>query len=210
MITYKELKKRIIEISYKHKLSHLGSNLTAVGIIDEIFSEMNEEDKFVLSSGHAGLALYVVLEKYYGTNAEDTFNHHGVHPDRCSKCRIDVSSGSLGHGIGIAVGYALANPKINVYCLMSDGECSEGSVHEALRIKFEQKVDNLKVYVNYNFWGAYKHIDDLHLAPSGLEKIKIVRGTMAHLAPFPFLKNQDAHYYTMTEEDYKLAMENLK
>jgi len=210
MITYKELKKRIIDISYKHKLSHLGSNLTAVGIIDEIFKIKKSDEKFILSSGHAGLALYCVLEKYGGKNAEQIFNHHGVHPDRCVRCGIDCSSGSLGHGVGIALGIALADRSVKSFVLLSDGELSEGSCHEALRIKHEQKLDNLKVYVNYNFWGAYKHIDDLHLSPSGLEKIKIVRGTMAHLAPFPFLKNQDAHYYTMTEEDYNLAMENLK
>ena len=64
MIVNKELKKRILEISYKKKLSHLGSCLTAVDIIDEIFKIKKPDEKFVLSSGHAALALYVVLEKY--------------------------------------------------------------------------------------------------------------------------------------------------
>jgi transketolase N-terminal domain/subunit len=63
-----ELEKRILEISYKNKLSHLSSNLTAVNIIDEIYCIKGNTNPFILSSGHAGLALYVVLEKYYGIN----------------------------------------------------------------------------------------------------------------------------------------------
>lgn len=208
MITNKELKKRIIEISYKKKLSHIGSCLTAVDIIKEIYDKKKPEEKFVLSSGHAGLALYVVLEAFGGRNAEEIFDHHGVHPDRCDLCGIVCSSGSLGHGIGIAVGMALAARNNNSYCLVSDGEISEGSVHEALRIKDEQKLDNLKVYVNFNFWGAYKKINDLYLAPSGVEKLTVVRGARTNKL-FPFIKDQDAHYKVMNEEDYEQAMEIL-
>src|SRR2546427_251920 len=63
-MTNKDLKKRIIEISYKNKLSHIGSCLTAVDIIDEIYAIKKPNEKFILSSGHAGLALYCVIEKY--------------------------------------------------------------------------------------------------------------------------------------------------
>ena len=77
-----DLKKRILEIAYKHKLSHLGSYLSAVGIINEIYKFKKPEDIFILSSGHAALALYVVLEKYEGKNAEELFLKHGGHPHR--------------------------------------------------------------------------------------------------------------------------------
>jgi len=77
---------RIIEISKKLGLAHLGSNLTSVDIIDEIYSIRKDDEPFILSSGHAGLALYVVIEKYYKINAENIFAHHGTHPDRCDKC----------------------------------------------------------------------------------------------------------------------------
>ena len=76
------LKSRIFEISYKNKISHLSSNISSVDIIDEIFSIKKNEDIFILSNGHAGLALYVVLEKYYGINAEELYQKHGVHPHR--------------------------------------------------------------------------------------------------------------------------------
>ena len=61
-----DLKKRILEVAYKHKLSHLGSYLSAAGIIDEIYGNKNPDDIFILSSGHASLALYAALEKYEG------------------------------------------------------------------------------------------------------------------------------------------------
>ena len=204
----KDLKRRIIDISYRHKLSHLGSCLTAVDIIDEIYSVKKTGEKFVLSSGHAGLALYCVIEKYEGLDAEKIFKHHGVHPDRCKECHIDCSSGSLGHGLPIAVGMALADRSKNVYCLISDGECSEGSIWEGLRIADEQKLNNLKVYLNFNGWGAYKKIDRyfLKLRLKNFFNVEIKETDVEQL---PFLKGQDAHYKVMNEEEYKQAMEIL-
>lgn len=200
-IANKDLKRRIIEISYKNKLSHLGSCLTAVDIIDEIFKTKKENEKFILSSGHAGLALYVVLEKYLGLDAELIFKHHGVHPDRCSECHIDCSTGSLGNGLPIAVGMALAN-KRNVYCLISDGECSEGSIFESINVIKRYELDNLKLYLNYNGWGAYMKTDNVILPCYG----------KWHRTKFelPFLIGQEAHYKVMNEKEYKQAMGILK
>ena len=201
-ITNKDLKKRIITISYTHKLSHLGSNLTAVDIIADIYSKMDiHRDKFILSSGHAGLAQYVVIEKHQGKNAEDIFKHHGVHPDRCKECYLWASTGSLGHGIGIAVGMALANRNRNIYCLISDGECSEGSVWEAFRIIKEQDLTNLSIYLNFNGWAAYK---ETYLGSMPTENVE-----HTNVNDFPFLKGQDAHYKVMTDQEYQQALEIL-
>ena len=65
-----DLKERKLDIAFWNKLSHLGSYFSSVGIINKIFEEKNEEDIFILSCGHAALALYVVLEKYYGIDAQ--------------------------------------------------------------------------------------------------------------------------------------------
>lgn len=220
----KDLKKRIIEISYKLKLSHLGSCLTAVDIIKEIFDQKKPDEKFVLSSGHAGLALYVVLEEVskrdiegmYGVlknvhpierDAEKIFNHHGVHPDRCADCGIDFSTGSLGQGLPAAVGMALADRKKNVYCLISDGECAEGSIAEAMRIAAQNKLDNLHVYVNINGWAAYQDTDWYDLPRQNSYVDTVYRYTTNEL---PFLHEIDAHYHVMTEEEYGQAMEILK
>jgi transketolase len=134
-----DLKKRILEIAYKNKLSHLGSYLSSLGIIEEIYKKKNPEDIFILSSGHAALALYVVLEKYENKNAEYLLKKHGGHPHRDEENGIYCSTGSLGMGITVAVGRALANPKRKVYVLISDGECAEGSIWEALRFIYDQK-----------------------------------------------------------------------
>src|SRR3972149_3321460 len=153
-----DLKKRIVDISYKKGLSHLGSCLSAVDLIDEVYAVKEEKDSFILSAGHAAMALYVVLEKYYKHDAEMLYDLHGTHPNRDIEHGLECSTGSLGHGLPIALGMAMANKNKNVFCLISDGECSEGSIWEALRIGWEFKVSNLIVLVNVNGFGAYKKI----------------------------------------------------
>ena len=149
---------RIIEISKKHHLSHLGSSLTAVNIIDEIYQLKKEDEPFILSCGHAGLALYTVREKYYGFDAEKLYLKHGTHPHRDLADKIYCSTGSLGMGLGIAVGMALADRTKKVYCLISDGECFEGSIYEAANVIRKYDINNLKVYINWNKYSAYDKV----------------------------------------------------
>ena len=70
-----KLRQRILDIAYNNKLSHLGSYFSSLEIIDEIYNKINKDDIFILSSGHAALALYVCLEKYYGLDAEVLFRN---------------------------------------------------------------------------------------------------------------------------------------
>lgn len=184
------LKDRIIELSRKHGLSHLGSCLTAVDIIQDIYQTKKDDEKFVLSCGHAGLALYVVLEQY-GFNAEDLLHRCGIHPERGEG--IDCSTGSLGQGLPIALGMAMADKDKNVYCLISDGESSEGTTWESANTMSKYGVTNLKVYLNFNGWSAYdpvpeeRMIDIKMMMPS----IKIIK---TNFDDFDFLNGQDAHY----------------
>lgn len=197
------LLKRILEIAYKNKLSHLGSYISSVEIIDEIYSTMDDDDIFILSSGHAALALYVCLEKYHGHDAEELFNKFGGHPHRDEKFNIHCSTGSLGLGITIALGRAIANPNKKIYVLLSDGECAEGSVWETLKTIYEQNIKNIEVYVNINGYAAYMEVDTVYLAnrlTSFLPKINIRYTTVEKL---PFLKGLNAHYHVMSESDYK-------
>ncbi len=157
--TIDKLNQRILDISINHKLSHLGSCFTALPLIYKIYNEKKHQDKFVLSSGHAGLALYVVLEHFYGVDAEHLLETYGIHPERTLENFIDVSTGSLGLGITIATGIALANSDIKVYCLISDGESAEGSIWEALRFIDEKEIKNIEIHVNVNGWAAYKPVD---------------------------------------------------
>ena len=203
------LKKRIIEIAYKHKLGHLGSYFSSVGIIDDIYSNMCTDDIFILSSGHAALALYVVLEKYKGVDAEELFLKHGGHPHRDEKNYIHCSTGSLGLGITIALGRAIANKNRKVHVLLSDGECAEGSVWEALKTIQEENISNLIVHVNINGYAAYKEVDQVYLSrrlTAFLPEINLHYTTVEH---FPFLKGLNAHYYVMNYENYQHAVSEL-
>ena len=201
-----DLKKRILEIAHKHKLSHLGSYLTAVDIIDEIYRIKNPNDIFILSSGHAALALYVVIEKYEGKNAEELFLKHGGHPHRDEKNGIYCSTGSLGLGITIAVGRALANKNRKVHVLISDGESAEGSVWEALRFIKENNLPNIEIYVNVNGYAAYDKVDVKYL----VDRLKVFLPSInigyTSVNQYPFLRGLNAHYHVMSEKDYKSTL----
>jgi transketolase len=199
-----KLNQRIFDISVSHKLSHLGSCFTALPIIFEIFETKKPEDKFVLSSGHAGLAYYVVLEHFYGVDAEHLLETHGIHPERDLENHIDVSTGSLGLGITIATGMALADQSIKIYCLVSDGECAEGSVWESLRFIDEHEIKNIEVYANVNGWSAYKTVDSEKLVnrlTSFLPSINIRYTDVNDIIEFP--TPLSAHY-EMATENHKL------
>ena len=151
---------RIIEISKNLHLSHVGSCLTACDIIEEIYTAKKKDEKFVLSCGHSGLALYVVLEKHYGLDAEELFLKHGTHPHRDVLDHIHCTTGSLGMGLPIALGMALADRTKNVYCLISDGELFEGTIWESANVIQKYHVSNLKVYLNFNGWSAYDKVEE--------------------------------------------------
>lgn len=197
------LKNRLLELCYLNKLHHLGSYFSALKIIDEIYEEMNSEDIFILSNGHAVAALYVVLEKYYGFNAQELLDKYGDHPKIDEEHKIYCSTGSLGMGLLVAVGRAWGNRQRNVFCLISDGEAAEGCIWEALRFAKEQKLDNLKIYLNANGFCAYDTVDVEYLEKRILafnENVKIIKTTVEH---YDFLKGIDAHYYCMNENDYE-------
>jgi transketolase len=230
----KETRRRIIELSYRSNLSHIGSCLTAIDIIDTIYRDKTRTERFVLSSGHAAIALYIILEKYGFMDSLSRERLH-IHPDRNPDLGIDVSTGSLGQGLPIALGMALADKHKTVYCLSTDGECAEGSIWESLRIIYEKRIGNLIIVINANGWGAYDPIPtrlllnrirgfgfktitvDGHNIVKLTEAIKTAKNTQPAIVvaktnseQLGFLKGQDAHYYVMNEFDYKLALERFK
>lgn len=198
-----KLERRIIDISYKLHLSHIGSCLNCVNIIDKIYMVKKKEEPFILSNGHAFLAHAVILEKYEGKDAEELAVKHGTHPNRCLEDGIYCSTGSLGQGLPIAVGLAMADKTRNVYVLTSDGELNEGSMWEALRIAAEHRLENLRITVTANGFGAYCIIDpdwlDMRLQsfyPTLLVKTNMVRWP-------DFLNGLDGHYIVLDEAKYQ-------
>lgn len=197
------LEKRVIELSYKHKLSHIGSCMTAVNVLDRMMQVKKKDEPLVLSSGHAGLALYVALEAWEFVDAEKLLEKHGVHPNRDLENKIYVAAGSLGSAISIAVGMAIANRARNVYVLLSDGECAEGSVWEALRVASDLRLENLRIVVNCNGYGAYHKID-IETLEARLKMFYPVLCVKTNTFSLPYyLQGLQAHYHVLTDAQYE-------
>ena len=201
---------RLLKLLYDHNEEHVGSCFTCIDIIDSIFKTKNEDDIFINSNGHSAYALYAILEKYHGIDADYLAKKHGGHPNFDENDRIYCSTGSLGSGLPIAIGRAIGNPNRKVYVTISDGECAEGSVWESLRFINDANIKNIEVHVNANGWACYDEIDvDL------LEKrIKsFLPSAVYHrtsVEQFPFLTGLSAHYIKLTEEQYNQGIKILK
>lgn len=155
----KHLKQRILNISYKYKLSHIGSCLGEIEALFIIYGIMSEKDIFCLGNSHAFLALAVILEDVYGLDAECLSQKHGTHAGIDLENKIYCSGGSLGLVEPIAMGLAVYNPNLNIYLTSSDGGMAEGSIWEVLRYKADENLSNLKWYIVCNGWGAYRKIN---------------------------------------------------
>jgi transketolase len=196
---------RALSISYKNKMSHIGSVLSTLPIIWDIFKIKTDKDFFVLSNGHAGIALYTVLEKIYGLDAEALFECHGVHPIRSA--HIDCSTGSLGCGLPIAAGMALGNPN-KVYCIISDGECAEGSIWEALRFINDFNITNLRVYIDMNGLSAYGSINEDLLEKRLRAFYPAIIINRTRLKQYSFVYGQSYHYKILDEREFKMMRES--
>jgi transketolase len=152
------IRERILEISKKYGLTHVGSNLSCLPVLVEIYERKKPEDLVILDNAHAHLAHLAVMEAYKNLpNIEDRLKAFGIHCDRFAGC--DASGGSLGHGLGIAIGRAVVNPNRDVYVIVSDGSTQEGSFFEALRMAYLLNLKNLKIYTNFNAYTAVAKID---------------------------------------------------
>lgn len=200
-VSLKDLQIRLLDQSFKHQSHHLGSAFSTLPILFEIFQEKKKTDKLVLSNGHASASLYIALEAFHGHSSDVYFETMGDHPKRNLELDVDCSTGSLGMGITVAVGMALADFQRTVYCVISDGECAEGSVWEALRFASMQRLSNLKIYVNINNFVAYDEIDGVKLANEiqAVNPNVLIRHTT--LYPFDDYRLQ-AHYMKMSKEEY--------
>lgn len=169
------LRSRIIENSSKTGTPHLGSCLSCVDIlvalyfkilkIDPSNPQWTKRDRFILSKGHGAPALFQVLAmrgfypearlEQYGQDGS-VFAEHPPTPSHLAG--IEAATGSLGHGLPMGLGMALAsriqNLPYRVYVVLGDGECNEGTIWEAALLAAAQKVTNLCVVVDFNKWQA--------------------------------------------------------
>lgn len=165
-----DIRIRSIQMIHEAGASHVGGCLSMADIIAVLYGQVlrvdpacptaPDRDRFVLSKGHACASLYVALARsgFFPESWLDSFykndGHLFGHATHTGVPGIEVSTGSLGHGLPIAAGMAFAGKRaqqgFRVFCLLSDGECDEGSTWEAAMIAGHHKLDNLVAIVDYN------------------------------------------------------------
>ncbi len=183
----REFRRQIVEITYRCGKAHIGSALSCIDIVACLYLGVlrvnpknprnSRRDRFILSKGHGCLALYILLAErgYLKKEALFSFCQFGTalggHPDMQVIPGAEASSGSLGHGLSIGLGMAIAgkvdNSSYKVHVLLGDGECQEGSVWEAVMAAPHFKADNLVAIVDNN----------------GLQVLDSVENTLSTLQP---------------------------
>ena len=154
------MRKLILDAAFFAKHGHMPSALSIVEIIVAIDELKNEDDVFVLSKGHGCLAFYAHLVLNGVVNEEELrsfgkkSNKLGGHPDRNKLDEIYASTGSLGHGLPICVGSAMARKIQNklgtIFCVIGDGESNEGSIWEACMVASKNELNNLVCIIDNN------------------------------------------------------------
>jgi len=165
-----DIRKKIVQLVATAGGGHVGGGLSMTEIlltmyyhilnIDPKNPNKSDRDRFILSKGHGGVGICPVLADvgYYPENMLADFNQYlspfGMHPDMKKVPGIDMSTGSLGHGlsisVGLAIGARLDKASWRVFCLLGDGECNEGSVWEAAMAAHHYKLGNLIAIVDRN------------------------------------------------------------
>jgi transketolase len=169
-LTATRFRTEILEMIVGARGSHIASAFSIIDILTVLYDQVllidpkhpenPKRDKFVLSKGHGCAALYVTLANY-GFFPKKVLASYcmpggilGGHPDSSRVPGVETSTGSLGHGLSVAVGFALAQKidksSARVYCLVGDGECNEGAIWEAIQVAAHHKLDNLTLIVDDN------------------------------------------------------------
>jgi len=218
----KHIRKKILKMVFNSQTSHIGSSLSIVDILTVLYFKIlsidpknpwsEDRDRFILSKGHACASLYatLALRGFFSEEILDTYClDGGVLPGHSTMhCApgVEVSTGSLGHGLSMGVGMAIATKhdkrNYRVFVILSDGECDEGSVWEAAMFASQHKLDNLIAIIDRNKLQAFGRTEEV----VGLEPLKdkwtafgwAVKEIDGHnfseiektLAQVPFIKNK--------------------
>jgi transketolase len=173
--TARLIRARIVENSHRTGTPHLGSCLSCVDILVALYCHVlaidpakpraPDRDRFLLSKGHAAPALFQVLalQNFFPESLLDHYGEDGTllgeHPPTPDDLPgIEAATGSLGHGMPMGLGMALAGHiqglDYRVFALLSDGECNEGSIWEAAMFAAAQRLDRVTAIVDFNKWQA--------------------------------------------------------
>ena len=166
----KKIRRHVVEMTHFGNSSHVGSCLSIADILAVLYGdvlridpnnpELSNRDRFILSKGHAGAAVYATLAEigYFSTEKLREHYQNGSifsgHVSQKGIPGVEFSTGSLGHGLGVSAGMAFAAKRgkldFRVFTLLSDGECDEGSNWEAILFSAHHKLGNLIAVVDYN------------------------------------------------------------
>jgi transketolase len=173
-------RRRILDISQQVSALHVAPAFSCIEIVDVIYNTLMRrgangqyDDVFLMSKGHGCMIQYVILEEQ-GTLSRDDLDHYckatgrlGAHPDYGTP-GIAASTGSLGHGLGIAVGQAFAEKlkgsDTRIFCVLSDGEFQEGSTWEALMMAANLGLSNLIIMMDNNDFSGLERMSEGHKA----------------------------------------------
>ncbi len=170
----RRIRAKLVEMSNEAGTPHLGSSLSCVDILVAIYWSILKidpknpydqgRDRFILSKGHAATTLYTTLafRGFFPVELLDSFAKPrsclAEHPGPRCVPGVEAATGSLGHGLSLGLGMALAGRiqgrPYRAFVVMSDGECNEGSVWEAALFAPVHKLNNVVVIIDYNKWQA--------------------------------------------------------
>ena len=163
-----EARKKILTMVHKAGTSHIASNFSVIDIATVLYENLKEGDEVVWSKGWAAASVYYFLAKQGKIPCEDLDKFPNPPYLGLAETFVNgvlVSGGSVGHGLSMAVGIALAKKRSGqggiVYCVMSDGELNEGSVWEAVIMAAHHKLDNLVAIIDQNGWQAMGRTEDI-------------------------------------------------
>ena len=191
MLQSEDIRKKTIKLSCETGAGHLAPALSTVEILSVLFekylkfnkNDVHDEsrDRFIMSKGHGAYAYYVILNElgFLPDHELENFNTDKASIKGClvenPDYMIEASTGSLGHGLPIAVGMAqsfkIQNKPNKVICMVGDGEMQEGSNTEALMLAYKFKLDNLMVIIDANNLQAMGKVDDVALDNDRLSKV---------------------------------------
>jgi transketolase len=252
----KNIRKEIIDLVHNSGEGHMPSAFSVLDIVYVLYKDFlkydvknpdsEDRDFFILSKGHGCQALYTVLSHFNFFEKEqlNTFckqeSIFGGHPDRTKVPGVEVSTGSLGHGLPIAVGIALSLKILNkpnkVVVLIGDGESEEGTVWESTRLAKNLKLDNLTVILDKNNSQGYSseydykeiwkslgwhsvemdghNLEEIRSTLKEIEDVKKPKIIIANTVKgkgVSFIENSNEwHHKSPNPEEYKKMMEELK
>jgi transketolase len=175
------IRRETLRLAHRAGVGHLGSALSIVEIltvlyggflrVDSAHADDPERDRFILSKGHGCLSLYAVLHErgFIGREAMETFLQDGTamaaHPSPLHTAGVECATGSLGHGLGVGCGLALAaaldGSAARTVVLLSDGECEEGSTWEAALFAAHWKLERLLCIVDSNKLQGFGRVEEV-------------------------------------------------